>query len=144
MNTKAQKSRFGPLVLIFAGLLVAYGVIDAFKDVTKHKEAAQEVVDVQAPTPQAEPPPAAEPPIPEVDGWHAKKTDEIPGIKIAYDVQLARKMSKDELMAIAQRLKSNSHDRTFMCHRLGGRREGMCWATTHADPEIRVLILGGE
>lgn len=73
-------------------------------------------------------------------------TNIIPGIKRSLDVRLSKKVSEEELRAIAVELKSNDsqqYERTFIVYYLPGMTVNAGgWATTHFNPTLDVLILG--
>lgn len=74
------------------------------------------------------------------------KDEAIPGIKRVIEVRLSRSATKDELRAIATKLKHakpEKYDRTFIFYVLPDWNDSQgAWATTHFDPTLEVRILG--
>lgn len=70
----------------------------------------------------------------------------IPGKKRSVDIRINRRVSKKVLHLIALEVKnadSNSYDRTFIGYYLPGMKVNSgYWATTHANPNLEVKILG--
>ena len=100
-----------------------------------------EITVTPVPTPDANPPTLT--PLP---AYSVIATDVVPGIKRSLDVRLGKKVSEEELRAIAIELKSNDsrqYDRTFIVYYLPGVTVGSGgWATTHFNPTLDVRILG--
>jgi len=69
-----------------------------------------------------------------------------PPYKLAIDVRLPEKVSKEDLAAIAKKLKSqeaDSYDRIFILYYLPDMVVGSgAWASTHFNPTLEVKILG--
>lgn len=72
--------------------------------------------------------------------------DTVHNIKRSLDIRLGKKVSKDQLQALAIKLKSEDpqkYERTFICYYLPGMIiDSGAWATTHFNPELEVRILG--
>jgi hypothetical protein len=68
------------------------------------------------------------------------------GIKRSLDVRLSRRVSEEELAAIATDLKdrdASHYERTFIVYYLTGMPVGQGgWATSHFDPDLQVAVLG--
>lgn len=66
--------------------------------------------------------------------------------KRSLDVRLSRRVTEEELDAIARDLKAREtdrYDRTFITYYLPGMQPGKgAWATTHYNPDLDVRILG--
>lgn len=67
-------------------------------------------------------------------------------IKRTIDIRLKEKITKEQLRALAFKLKSknpNEFERTFICYLLPGMKlNAGAWATTHFNPDLEVRILG--
>ncbi|WP_299078878.1 hypothetical protein [uncultured Paraglaciecola sp.] len=72
------------------------------------------------------------------------KESSIPGIKHSIDISLNKKISKDELASLAQKLKGSAqYERTFIGYVINmSEVKNGYWATTHFNPDLNVKILG--
>ncbi|KAF1073317.1 hypothetical protein [Halodesulfovibrio sp. MK-HDV] len=61
------------------------------------------------------------------------------------DVLLDERISEEELRAIAKKIKASAgtFDRTFIGYVIKGEKSSPYWATTHYNPDLKVVVLGG-
>lgn len=88
-------------------------------------------------------PQAAPPPTPAFTILSDERT---PGIKRSVQVHLEAPVGEDQLAVIAHEIKAADpvpYPQTFILYYLPGMPEGNgAWATTHFDPELRVVVNG--
>lgn len=80
--------------------------------------------------------------LPEGDGWRVIKYNAVPSKKLAFDVSLKQKLTKPELEKIAKQLVSKDHERTFIGYYIDNKSKDAYWATSNANPDLEIKILG--
>ena len=88
----------------------------------------------------------AESQTPEDWSYEITDTSRVPGVKCGIDVRLSRKVTADELRALALKLRKQergNYQRVFITYLLPGMTPGAgAWATSHFNPDLEVKILG--
>ncbi|MCB1144968.1 MAG: hypothetical protein KDK54_22165 [Leptospiraceae bacterium] len=71
------------------------------------------------------------------------KDESMSNIKRTVEVELENETTKEELEKLAQNIKSKenkSYERTFIGYRIKGQKKSSFWATTHFEPDLKVVI----
>lgn len=65
-------------------------------------------------------------------------------VKRSVEVRLPRRVDKNMLRSLAHEIHKDGFDRTFIGYRIKGNEEGLYWATTHFNPDLKIKISGSE
>jgi hypothetical protein len=73
------------------------------------------------------------------------KEETLSVVKREVDVLLEGRVSKEVLAALARKIRSSTdvYERTFIGYRIKGENSAVYWATTHYNPDLKIVINGG-